>query len=121
MGQARQLEKHERDSLRRLLVTLAKAREVLGQVEIQQLETLLYVAVEGQVGQQDVGTRLHLTKAAASRNVDALSSWTPKKLKGPGFVDADDDPQNRRYKVVRITPQGQKFVSDLVGLLMHGR
>lgn len=120
MGQSTSLTKQEKDALRRLLTALAKARETLGHVEIQQLETLLYVAVEGEVGQQDVGTRLHLTKAAASRNVDSLSSWTPKKEKGPGFVDSADDPANRRYKVVRITPQGQRFVATLAGLLHEG-
>lgn len=115
-----QLDKQERDALRRLLETLAKAREELGTIELQQLEALLFIAVEGKVNQQDVGSYLKLTKAAASRNVTKLSDVLPGgKKPGPGFVDAYDDPHNRRYKLVRITPQGLGFVATLADILQR--
>lgn len=116
------LEKQERDVLRHMIAALAKAREVLGAVELQQLETLLHVAVEGQITQQEIGTKLKLTKAAASRNIDKLGVWLPGgKERGPGFVEAYDDPTNRRYKLVNITPQGVKFASGLAYACMGGR
>lgn len=112
------LDKQEKAALRKLQLALAKAREVLGTVELQQLETLLLVSVEGQVGQQEIGTRLKLTKAAASRNVSKLGALLPGgKERGPGFVEAYDDRTNRRYKLVRVTSEGARFAADIASYL----
>lgn len=51
-----------------------------------------------------VAARLNLTFASAGRNVD--------RLLHEDLVERNEDPQDRRVKLVRLTPRGQVLVSE---------
>lgn len=76
----------------------------------------LFIAQRGLCTQKDVEINLSLTNATASR---AVSWWTDIKRfghQGVGFVERMEDPRDRRYKLLKLTPTGQKFYEKLKGL-----
>jgi DNA-binding MarR family transcriptional regulator len=80
-----------------------------------QMLTYLYIARRGMATQRDIEVELGLSNASASRNV---SYWTDMKVwgkPGQGFIERYEDPQDRRYKVVRLTKKGREFYDRLTG------
>jgi len=54
-----------------------------------------------------------ISQASCSRNVALLSSWTRYKTKGPGLVEAFENPFERRAKLVKLTSRGLKLYNDI--------
>lgn len=67
--------------------------------------------------QRDVETRLGLSNAAASRNVAFWSDWKKYQVKGQGMIDQRVDPQDRRYRLVTLTPKGNAFLKQINDLM----
>jgi DNA-binding MarR family transcriptional regulator len=59
----------------------------------------------GEVTQQELGAHLNLEKSTVSRLVDAMAA--------KGWVDRQRDPDNRRYRKVRLTPAGERAAADV--------
>ena len=78
-------------------------------MSINHMLTFLYIARRGTASQQDIELELGLTGASASRNI---SYWTDMKFYGKpghGFIERFEDPQDRRYKLVRLSRTGREF------------
>jgi DNA-binding MarR family transcriptional regulator len=61
--------------------------------------------------------RLGIAQSSASRNVAALSLWHSFGKPGLDLVEAQEDPRERRRKVVILTDKGRALVRELRGLL----
>ena len=57
---------------------------------------------------------MNMTQASMSRNVAALSPWHRHGKKGHELLLAQEDPEERRRKIIRLTPKGEKFMLRLV-------
>lgn len=88
-------------------------------MQLQTMLVFLTVARRGQCTQKDIELELGLTNASASRNV---SYWTELKIwpkgedeaiAGMGLIERIEDPRDRRYKLLRLTPAGKKFYTKL--------
>jgi DNA-binding MarR family transcriptional regulator len=82
-------------------------------MSINHMLTFLYIARRGQASQQDIESELGLSGASASRNI---SYWTDMKFfgrPGHGFIERFEDPTDRRYKLVRLSPLGREFYEKL--------
>lgn len=78
----------------------------------------LFVAQRGLCTQKDVEVSLGLTNATASRGV---SWWCEVKRfgkEGAGYVERHEDPKDRRYKLLQLTPAGKKFYEKLRALAL---
>lgn len=74
----------------------------------QQLQLLMQLYVHGQLPQNELGKYTHVAASANSRNIAKLGDGEkPMEKNGPGWVEAYEDPADRRFKQVRLTPIGR--------------
>ena len=75
----------------------------------------LTVARRGECIQRNLEEELGLSNASASRNV---SYWTDDIQRstgkpGPGLIERKENPTDRRYKILRLTPKGREFYEEI--------
>lgn len=102
------------ETLNLCLSILGEFREIDPEIPIQTAAMLLVVAMTPGVTMKELGERLGISQASCSRNVAALSKV--HRLDKPGYdlVYAVEDPAERRRKIVRLTPQGEQFMAQLL-------
>lgn len=61
----------------------------------------------------ELAERLGIAQSSASRNVAALSRWHSFGKAGFDLVQAQEDPRERRRKVVTLTEKGRGFIDSL--------
>jgi hypothetical protein len=89
------------------------SEQVSADVQIQTLRAFLFVASRGSCTQKDVEVNLQITGSSASRNI---SYWTHRRFdkeEGIGFIDRQEDDEDRRLKKLVLTPAGQAFYKKL--------
>ena len=88
----------------------------------QQMLLLLALYVHGTLNQIDLPRYTGVEKSANSRNVALLGEgqWVTNRTSGDkkhepgmGLVEAYDEPTNRRYKMVRLTPKGRAVLEQV--------
>jgi DNA-binding MarR family transcriptional regulator len=82
-------------------------------MQLSALRVFLYVAQRGIANQQDIDILLGATNSSTSRNV---AYWTDVKHKGGaglGYIAREEDPRDRRSKLLRLTADGKKFYEKL--------
>lgn len=105
------------NELRNALETFA---EIDNEMQLPTMLTFLFVASRGSCTQKEIEETLKFTNAGASRNV---SYWTIRrfdKRPGIGFFNRQEDDNDRRYKLISLTPKGQAFYARLTGE-RHGK
>lgn len=61
----------------------------------------------------ELAERLGIAQSSASRNVAALSRWHSFGKAGLDLVQAQEDPRERRRKIVTLTDKGRAFLEEL--------
>lgn len=107
------MDTQERKALRNMVRVLQTVREEHGDIQIQMLETLLVAALNPDISQSEVMRQTNQSKAAVSRNVRHWTNWTRHHEPGPAYLEQLVDPFETRRRMLRVTPQGQKFLSGL--------
>lgn len=102
-----------RRKLREFSATLQQFRDVHGDMPIQQLQTLLTVALNNGETQRSIRDLSHQTRASNSRNLQAWSRRTRHKRPGPGYLVLHEDPNDLRYKTVHLTAKGEAFLASI--------
>lgn len=109
-------------SLMYLCRGLAVLREHLGQSDLpaQLAHLYLEVAVAGEIPLATLAKRCGVGPVSASRLVFSLAQGAPGKP-GRGFLEIFEDPYDRRFKIVRITPHGRAMADRIVRDLQGGK
>lgn len=63
----------------------------------------------GELTQRNLGDQLRLEKSTVSRLVSAMAA--------KGWVDSTPDPDNRRYRLVRLTPAGRRTATRVTAAM----
>ena len=71
-------------------------------LSMPQFSILMQLHHKGACGVSDISERFDITNAAASQLVD--------KLVQAGYLERDEDPSDRRAKVLKLSPAGAKLV-----------
>ena len=90
---------------------LLPAVEELG-ISLSQLKALGVIDDHGQMSLKAVGEALGLSLPAVSRAVDGLVKR--------GFLTREECPEDRRSKLVQITPEGSARINEIAELRMSG-
>jgi len=88
---------------------------------IQYALSFLTLARNEGMSMRELSERLGIAQSSASRNVAALSEWRSFRQRGHGLVRAEEDPRERRRKIVTLTPEGRALVADLEAILAGER
>lgn len=92
-------------------------------LETQQLRLLLSLYVHGELNQQDLERYTGVKKTANSRNIARLGIGEKSTSPGFGWITSYDAPDNRRAKLVALTPAGRALLETCakdVGHLFAG-
>lgn len=77
-----------------------------------QYKTLLTVADRGECTLGDLARELEVAMSSASQMID--------RLVGQGMVHREQDAENRRQVIIRLTPEGRSVVEDLQKGILGG-
>jgi len=73
-------------------------------LSMHQLGILMQIHFRGNCGISEISNRFDITNAAASQLVD--------KLVQSGLIQREEDPQDRRAKLLNITEKGKKMIQQ---------
>ncbi|UXY92546.1 transcriptional regulator [Pseudomonas phage LUZ100] len=104
------------------LTALAVIEEVLKRFrdfdqEMQTAQTFIAVAMQPGITMKELSEKVGISQASCSRNVSALSRVHRLNKPGMDLVVAAEDPMERRRKVVKLTPKGQRLAETLTQLI----
>lgn len=80
---------------------------------IQYALSFMTIAQSEGISIGELAERLGIAQSSASRNVAALSKWHSFGKAGLDLVQAQEDPRERRRKIVTLTDKGRAFLEDL--------
>lgn len=98
----------------RLMRVLGRLRDVHGDISANQAMALLFIAANPGVTLREVHERLGLVGSAASRVLAVLSDFGSRSVAGLGLVRVDVNPDDRRERLLSLTPKGHRLVEDMV-------
>lgn len=102
-----------------LLKHIENFRKFDADIQSQTIAVFLYVGIhesnEG-VPMTKIATDLNMAQSSVSRNVSLLSKWSWSRKEGLNFVEALEDPMERRRKLVKLTNRGKNCMLQLVNI-----
>ena len=99
-----------------LLKHIESFREFDADIQSQTIAVFLYVGIhEGNEGvpMTKIAKELNMAQSSVSRNVSLLSKWSWSRKEGLNFVEALEDPMERRRKLVKLTNRGKKLYATI--------
>ena len=111
----RPLSDEERRDLRKIYRVVEAFRTVDREMPVQQMATLLIVALNEGLSLKEISDRLATASSTASRNVAALSKVHRLGKRGHDLVSSREDPVERRRKMHTLTAKGRLFILRLLG------
>ena len=101
---------------------IEKLRTIDPELQMQAALCLSIVArahdTGGEVTVKDIGFKLGLSSASASRNIAVLSDWNRHDKPGAGLVEAKENPKRRVEKFVTLTRKGEIFIKELNDIVL---
>ena len=85
-----------------------------GNLPTQVLEIFLYVASHDGCHKPAMEEDLDMSSASGSRNSDYLTTQGRPNTAGLNLITKEDDPDNRRRQILRLTPSGVRLKNDLL-------
>lgn len=82
-------------------------------IPVQQVLTLLVVAMGNETPMADLADATGVGQSSVSRNVAILGQGINPREQGYGLLEAYEDPEFRRRKLVRLTAHGKELVKEL--------
>ena len=96
---------------------LEEFRKLDTEMQAQTMMALLLVAkgdeLDSPLTVKEIGEKLGVTSASASRNIAVLSKWNRHDRKGHDLVEAYENPKRRVEKFVKLTPKGKRVIQSL--------
>jgi len=62
---------------------------------------------------KDLADILGVAQSSASRSVALLSKWLKYDTPGLGWIEAYENPMNRRLKILKLTAKGEKVKQEI--------
>ena len=78
---------------------------------LQQFRLLLALGTHRSLNQNDLPKYTGVAKSSNGRNIDRLGAGSIRE-QGLGFLKSEEDPKDRRFKVVQLTKTGSKLLES---------
>lgn len=95
---------------------LSEVQKIDPEMPLQQLMCLLVIAESNEgMSLTEVANKVGVGLATASRYVGSLGKINRRREEGLKFIEAYEDPMERRKKIIRLTPKGKAIVKQILG------
>ena len=94
-------------------------REVDNEMPMQMAHCFLCVAIRPGLTMQNLAEMTALSQSSTSRNVQTLGKWHRIGKPGYDLVEAVEDPNDTRRKIMYLTPKGRQLASKIIGEVRH--
>lgn len=101
------------DEVTTVVHVLEAFRKLDPDLPIQYALSFMTIARNEGISIGELAERLGIAQSSASRNVAALSRWHSFGKAGLDLVQAQEDPRERRRKIVTLTDTGRAFLEEL--------
>ncbi|WP_294739281.1 MarR family transcriptional regulator [uncultured Exiguobacterium sp.] len=92
-------------NVQRHLVRAAHQTAQENGLSLPQFHSLMTIAPRGPISQKELAAHTHLPKSTLSQSIEGLVQ--------SGWVIRETNPDNRREVVLKLSDQGQQFVTDI--------
>ena len=100
-----------------LIEIMEELREINPDMSILAAVTLLRAAVEPGITVSKLTQEVDCAQSTTSRNVALLSKWAAYQREGANLLEAEEDPRDRRQRLVNLTPKWTKLVERIIKTL----
>lgn len=106
-----ELQKNLEDELgTKLLKSIEMFRDIDPEIPSQTVAIFLTVANQATpIKMSEIAKKLSVAQSSVSRNISYLGKINRHHKPGLGLLDTFEDPEERRRKLVMLTPKGQQF------------
>jgi DNA-binding MarR family transcriptional regulator len=106
------------DRLESAIAALKKVQTADGRgLDLDHLHTLLFVATHEGTSQIDVAKQIGVNQSTMTRIVARLGEYETPHKRGLGLVSQEVDDTHRSRRLLYLTPQGRKIVTQVEALL----
>lgn len=97
----------------KLYRAIEEMRKIDPEMQAHTINIFIVVCMNPGITMKDLGQQLGVSQATMSRNIAALGKV--HRLNRPGYdlVEAQEDPAERRRKIVHLTPKGKRVQESL--------
>jgi len=86
-------------------------------MNLRMLAFLVAVRLDEGIAMPEIAALLGINQSAVSRNVSALGEWGRSAQTGLHYLYTEDNPANRKQKVLFTTGKGRKALADLLACM----
>ena len=99
---------------RALIKALGRLRDRHSDMTLQQAMSFFLVAEKPGITQRELYEALGTNDSVASRTVAILSDVGSRNTPGLDLVEMRINPEDRRERILRLTPKGRRLMDDIV-------
>ena len=103
--------------LMRVFQIIEEFRKIYPDMQMQTAGIFVTISLNEGITMKDLGQKCGLAQSTTSRNVSLLSDKLRHDKNGYGLVVAEEDPVERRRKIVKLTPAGRRVAASLSGII----
>ena len=104
-------------SLHKAERVLAEFRKIEPEILATQIQMFLLVAMFPGSTAKDLCERVGISQSSGSRNIAALGKVHRYGKPGYGLVQQEEDPRERRRKLITLTPKGRVLAAEIVKIM----
>lgn len=108
---------NDRNELRRLYQVLLALHNVDADMTMNQVVCFAWIALHEGRTQVELRQALDMASSTSSRSLAALSKVHRLGKPGLGLIEWVENPEDRRAKLIYLTPQGKRLVESLLAPL----
>lgn len=106
----------EEKAAKKLLEAIQAFRELDGDMQLPMAASFLLVALNDGVSRTEVMQELGVAGSTATRNLMGLMEQGRLGRPGHGLIDQRVNPEERRWRMHSLTPDGRKFLKRLAAI-----
>lgn len=107
----------ERISMQCALDIVEEFRKLQSDLPLQIASLFTYIAANPGISMKELQEQTNTAQSTCSRSVAVLAEWQNHEKPGFGLIWMEEDPGERRRKLVHLTEKGEKLAANLAKML----
>jgi DNA-binding MarR family transcriptional regulator len=107
----------ERIYLRRALSVIQEFRQIHSDMTFKMASLFTYIAANPGISMHELRKQTDTKQATCSRTIAVLSEWEEHDKPGFGLVWTEEDPKERRKKLIHLTEKGEELAATIGDIL----